>query len=659
MATWYKDLDFPQFFPNDVEEMCIRDGSGWCTYLNVPMGFDIETTQKGEKAYMYIWSLSVFDNVIRGNSWNQWVNLLEDIIEYYELNETRRVIVWIANLGFEFQFMRKWLDITSIFASEIRRPMKAIHDNCIEFRDALLISGSNLDMLAKMYDTKHKKAIGDLDYSIERNYIDAMNMSDIEYGYTDNDVLILSDFATIIWDKYISNGFCPLTKTNILRRKVRDGCTQITKVKDACESLHPRTWGHYKFVMNWLFRGGYNHANHTIVGLVLEHIKSADKTSSYPWAMLTYDKYPMSPFKPMEWCDDNLKKYAMWGVFIFTNIRSTTNHSIESYSKCIAIKAPLLDNGRIRKASLMCAALTDLDWITYNQYYTWDKVECLESYGALGGRLPSYLINPLMDDYVQKNKLKSEGMSDTPIYNIKKSEVNSYYGMTVTRMHSDEIYYINDEWKSEKRNEFYWKEKRNKLLSPFWGMWVCSVSRRDLLGTMFDIGNDAVYSDTDSIYFKSSKKIEQMIVTRNKDIRQGVIDSIGYYGFDDKKEHIIGLGEWDFENNGKCYKHFKTLGAKRYIKDTENELKTTIAGLPKTYFNDKEWDEVEPVFNNNMNVKHCKLRAVYNDEPHSDIINGVEMSEKSSVALVDTDFTLTMDDTWLETLLQQYTRVCH
>lgn len=659
MISWCKEIELSTFFPQDVEKVNIRDGSGWCEYLNIPMGFDIETTTKGEKAYMYIWSLSVFGNVIRGNSWTQWIDLLSRIIEYYELSYKKRVLIWIANLSFEFQFMRKWLDVTSIFASEQRRPMKVIHADCVEFRDALLISGSNLDMLSKMYDTPHKKMVGDLDYTIQRNYIDAMNMTPTEYGYTDNDVLILSDFATIIWNRYISNGFCPLTKTNILRRKVRNECTQITKVKKACESLHPRTWDDYRFIMNWLFRGGYNHANHTIVGLVLTSIMSADKTSSYPWAMFTYDKYPMSPFIPMEWNDDNLEKYAMWGVFTFTNIRPKTQHSIESYSKCIAIQDPLIDNGRVRKATLMCVALTDLDWFNYHEFYEWDYVEIYESYGALGGRLPHYLIKPLMGDYVQKNELKSKGMSDTPIYNIKKSEVNSYYGMTVTRMHADEIIYVNNEWYTDNCDDFYWKEKKNKFLSPFWGIWVCAISRRDLLSTMSDIGNDAVYSDTDSIYYKDSKKATETILKRNIEIKKGVTDAIEYYGLTDKSEHIAGLGEWDFENDGKPYKHFKTLGSKRYIKDTEKGLKTTIAGLPKSYFKGKEWDEVEPIFNNKMKVMHCKLRAVYNDEPHSDIINGVEMFEKSSVALVDTDFTLTMDDVWLDALLQLYTRIHH
>lgn len=47
----------------------------------------------------------------------------------------------------------------------------------------------------------------------------------------------------------------------------------------------------------------------------------------------------------------------------------------------------------------------------------------------------------------------------------------------------------------------------------------------------------------------------------------------------DKKQ----LGVWDFEG---CYKNFKTLGAKRYIYQTqENKYCLTCAGLPKSAIN--------------------------------------------------------------------------
>ena len=45
-----------------------------------------------------------------------------------------------------------------------------------------------------------------------------------------------------------------------------------------------------------------------------------------------------------------------------------------------------------------------------------------------------------------------------------------------------------------------------------------------------------------------------------------------------------------------------------------------------------------------------KLRAVYVDEPHSDIVNGEVMEELSSVALAPADFTLKIDDDYIEAI---------
>lgn len=48
-----------------------------------------------------------------------------------------------------------------------------------------------------------------------------------------------------------------------------------------------------------------------------------------------------------------------------------------------------------------------------------------------------------------------------------------------------------------------------------------------------------------------------------------------------------------------------------------------------------------------------KLCAIYNDEPHDDIINGELMHEESSVALAPVDFTLNIDDDYIEAIFNE------
>ena len=146
------------------------------SYLELYIGFDIETyTTPGHYGYMYIWQFSIYGKmgnfIIIGRTWNEFKELIETLIKHLGLCSERRIIIGVANLSFEHQFIKRhfagrW---SNVFAKEKRAPIYAVIDNCIEFRDILMITGGSLKTLAKEY-TKTQKLTGDLDYSIPRNY---------------------------------------------------------------------------------------------------------------------------------------------------------------------------------------------------------------------------------------------------------------------------------------------------------------------------------------------------------------------------------------------------------------------------------------------------------------------------------------------------------
>lgn len=148
----------------------IKGGRKPINYLMLYSGFDIETTNMSDTkhAYMYIWQIALNDMVLLGRSWDEFTLVIRILEEYNNLCSSKRIIIWIANLSFEFQFIRKRFNFTKIFAKEQRKPLYAIIDDCIELRDPLPISGGSLAQLAKDY-TKTQKLVGDLDYSIIRN----------------------------------------------------------------------------------------------------------------------------------------------------------------------------------------------------------------------------------------------------------------------------------------------------------------------------------------------------------------------------------------------------------------------------------------------------------------------------------------------------------
>ena len=56
------------------------------------------------------------------------VELLELLKQYLELSELKRIIIWVANLSFEFAFFRKWVNVTHIFAKEMQKPLLVVVD---------------------------------------------------------------------------------------------------------------------------------------------------------------------------------------------------------------------------------------------------------------------------------------------------------------------------------------------------------------------------------------------------------------------------------------------------------------------------------------------------------------------------------------------------
>ena len=413
--------DVTSVFPEKKGSVILRQRKNRKKYIELYCGFDIETTTlSNHHAYMYHWQFSINDVIIMGRTWNTFLKLIHALKVFYKLTDDLVLIVWIANMSYEFQWLRKILNVTKIFAREVRQPLYGVIDNCIEFRDCLAITGGSLSQLAKDYTTT-QKLVGDLDYSIERSFLTPLTEKEKEYCI--NDVAILSEFSEYIFNTYIRpRKFCPITKTGIIRRDVKKGAT--FEVKQEIYRCYPKSFSFYHKMMMYLFRGGYVHSNFTLTAKVLEDVAGMDITSSYPFEMLTGDYYPVSPFietDPNEFNDVIEKKCCIF-ICTFVNLRSKTAHSIESESKAICLSGErIIDNGRIRRAECVTLFLSDIDYKIYNLFYAWDSLEIHELYTAVKGKLPKYVLTPLIENYRLKAKLKKEGKSDTQEYKTAES----------------------------------------------------------------------------------------------------------------------------------------------------------------------------------------------------------------------------------------------
>ena len=657
----------------------LKHNGEWFEYEQLYCGFDIETTniEQGEKhlAFMYHWQFVIAADgctenyVIMGRTWFEFIDFMMALQERKKFDDTHRIIIWIANAGFEFQFMRKYFDWAEedFFAREERHPLK-FRANGFEFHEALTISGGSLAQLAKDYTTTQKLK-GDLDYSIERN--SQTPLTDDELSYCINDVVILAEWSKFIWDNYIKKDHrIPLTKTGILRSETRQCMTEllgqggVQTYRSLIYEAFP-TPEEYEFYFRYLFRGGYVHSNCLMTGFTIRSKKSDkhkgidgyDITSSYPYEMVCKDRYPMTPFVDAEFSEEALRTKCCIMIVKFHHIRRRWSHSIESKSKAIEItgskKWPIIiDNGRIAQANFLTVALTEVDFEVYKKFYTWEgEPEILKFQTAERGPLPIFIRKVLKKYYRLKAQLKRAKAQDTPEYVIAKQKVNSFFGMMVTRMELDKITYDNlvQDWIVAEKALDFDEEIKSVFLLPQWGIYCTALARRDLLAVTAAItevigdgkgenGAGVIYNDTDSIKVYDPDGEAVKVIHEYND---SVVENRKKFKL--LSDDFVGLGEFEHEAN---YNKFKTLGAKRYLTEENGDIKATIAGLPKQSILNTGKDPFEAFDLDGMLLDadvSLKKTISYNDEYSSAFVDGELMQEASSAGIFDINFTMNLD----------------
>lgn len=659
-------------------------------YYELICSFDIETTStyttnKEKFAFMYEWTFGIENYICYGRTWDSFLELIEVLIEKLKLSKNKRLAVYVHNLSFEFQFICKLFCWESVFALEERKPIKALTTKGIEFRCSYVLSGLNLALTAKNL-TSHKmeKLVGDLDYKLVRH--SNTPLTEQELKYCEYDVKIVIAYIKEQLEEYQSITKLPMTNTGRVRSYVRNNCLYTS-------SNHHKTsygrYSRYRKLMTELtldectykqlkqtFQGGFTHANYRYVGKILQDVHSIDFTSSYPTVMLA-EYFPMSkPIKVTNIKQEKLlenfnnphKGYMMY--LHFTNIRSVVNEMYISEHKCIELKNPIVNNGRIFQAEKVVYPATDIDFKILQKCYVWEKLQISNVYEFYMDFLPLPIIKSIIKLYQDKTTLKGvEGQENE--YLKSKGMLNSVYGMCVTDIVKDESTYT-DEWGTSKADTSEqiqkYNESKNRFLYYPWGVWVTAYARKNLWNGILNIGNDYIYSDTDSIKFVNYEKHKKYIDWYNNNITKKLYTMCDFYKLDKSsiepmtiKGKKKPLGVWDYEGK---YKYFKTLGAKRYMY-YDDSLHITIAGLSKkqgtNYLLEKNNHDIQKVFenfNDSMYIpasKTGKNTHTYIDDEREMIVKDytgklLHVKSLSSIHLEECDFTLELSKQYISFL---------
>lgn len=697
----YQDFDLEEL--NDINIGIVSKFDNYSKtvkkYFNIESAFDIETSSvmlenEQKFAFMYEWTFGIKDKnfICYGRTWEEFKDLCRQLQEYFLLDSEHILVVYVHNLSYEFQFMRKYFNWLDVFAVDERKPVKALCSYGIEFRDSYILSGYSLEKLAEnLVSHNIKKLVGDLDYNLTRTHI--TELTENELAYCNNDVEIVLAYINEQIDQYGNITKIPMTNTGRVRNFVKDKCYFTEKNhRKSSKGKYQR----YKELMNELtlttgeytmlkrcFMGGFTHASMLYSGKLLHDVASIDFTSSYPYVMLS-EKFPMSkpekvnPTKEqfLKWVNDD--NVGLMFVVRFKGLQSKL--SFETYlseSKCDVLENPIINNGRVFKADTVQTTITDIDFKIMYKCYTWDSIEIANVHKFYMQYLPKPILLAIVELYEKKTTLKDVSGKEVE-YLVNKGMLNSVYGMCVTDIVRDNISY-KDDWQLEKytiemMNEQIEKynSSSNRFLYYPWGVWVTAYARKNLWNGILEIGIDYVYSDTDSVKFLNYEKHIEYINRYNLDVERKLKKMCKFRQIEFerlKPKTIKGvekmIGVWDFEG---IYTHFKTLGAKRYLvrSKKDEKLHLTVAGLSKQNgveymlrICNNDYEKVFANFNDDLYIPENetgKHTHTYIDSPITSMItdyqnNVVEVTALSGVHLSPCEFTLSIS--------QQYSKFLH
>ena len=481
-------------------------------YGDVASVFDIEASSfyinDNKAACMYAWVFGINGKCIRGRTWKEFEELIDKLVEYYDLNICKRFVIYIHNLSYEFQWIKKHFEWYKVFCLESREPIYAITKTGIEFRCSYLLSGYSLETLGKnLLKYKVNKMVGDLNYDLLRH--SETPLSEIEWKYILNDGLVVMAFIQEERERLGNINAIPLTKTGYVRNLCIDKCLKGDDRFDYNQTIKSLIIdaNDYKQLKR-TFAGGFTHANHNYVDKLNKIVSSFDFTSSYPAVMLS-EKFPMSKprevaIKDKEDFVKKLNKYCCMFDCNFYNIKATFDYEhYISKAHCSVCEDFVLDNGRIVEAKKIQVSITEQDFYIISKTYDWEYIE-VGNFKIFEKRyLPKQLILTILQLYSDKTTLK--GIKDKEQeYMISKGMLNSCYGMCVTDPCRDDIDYDNEKgWYINDKDidgliKAYNYSPRRFLYYP-WGIWITAYARRNLFTGILEFKEDYIYSDTDSL----------------------------------------------------------------------------------------------------------------------------------------------------------------
>ena len=465
------------------------------------------------------------------------------------------------------------------------------HINKVTIYDSLKILNFSVDKIAKDFNLPIRKL--ELDYHEKREI--GHELTEHEINYIRNDVEIMARALEIMFQEKLN--------------KMTIGSDALAFYKE----LNPNFENYFPILPYEIdaecrkaYKGGFTYLNPIFKGKETGAGIVFDKNSMYPAKM----KNEKLPFGVPIFFEGKYKQDNLYNLYIqtFSCSFKLKNNKIPS----IQIKNNLsfVPNEYIESTNgdIVTLTLTSVDLeLFFENYEIYDiTYHSGFKFKSIKGLFTTYI------DYWTEKKINAKKEDNGALYKIAKLMLNSLYGKFGLNPRVRGKYPILED--DVVKYKFYDEEIRDSIYVPV-ASFITAYARKDIIESSEKIREYSlkkyekdfyIYSDTDSIHcLLNEDDIEELKNTMDID------------------DYILGY--WKLESK---FKRGKFLRQKCYIEENEeNEIQTTIAGLPKKlgkYITFNNFVEGFSILADDDEYEH-KLRFKH---------------VKGGVLLVDTDFTI-------------------
>lgn len=568
-----------------------------------------------------IYNISCTENKISFLSFLEYIsNFIEKKAKSSKKKKKEKCIIWFHNLNYDFRIIAHELfynefkqvadseTITYIGDIEIidknyngDKAFSIIGENLSKFigvniyykgnkfllRDTMSILNMSQDKILKMSNMSSKIAVNWESININ-NVFENMDLIAKRCKFdTSSLAIVIERFRKTIKDKFNASG---LTASSIAINAFKTDLAKNYGVENDTKEMNNVFRSYYpiqdKNTKTYLlskgcYSGGICTLNPKYAGQELEKLQMIDINSSYPFAMTfplpygegvevedftnSYNYYSKNNYFTNS-CNEHFTnsyyEYIVYIDFSFYGIPFQRCHS-ENTARTI-LNLPLTDKvytkSQFPQSFKGYLCINSIDLCLIKNYGKIRKIEFKKGV--------KYETNTKISDFVKRlytERLKTSGDEK----NAYKLILNSLYGKFAQDLSGKLFNYSS--------MEDYEKVEcidNNPIYKPLASA-VTSYARKNLIDTMYLIGDDFIYCDTDSLYFKNIDRCLEIFKNNN------ILDN---------KE----LGKWKVEEDyGEYIEKAKFLSKKNYLIQIQGKLKVTCVGLSHMYHNQINFENFE------------------------------------------------------------------